>query len=263
MVLVPERSSDVRSPEPLADQHELQPVRCLLAHGFNGEPADLREVEERLAGDGYLTQNLLLPGHGTSPRDFAAHGWADWFGAVRVAARTALDRGERVILIGHSLGAGINLAVAAAEPEIAGVVALCPPLRLWPLERPAVALVRHILPYLPAGHEDVRDRRGARQRFPRNVYRWTGTAAIYSMLSALPALRATLPRVRCPALVVCARHDHVVPMGDGVETYTLLGSAQKELLVLEESYHAVTRDVERQAVLARALAFCANVYSAP
>jgi carboxylesterase len=262
IVLVPERSSDSRVPEPSAVQREVQPVRCLLAHGLNGEPADLREIAERLAAGDYLTQNLLLPGHGTSLRDFAAYGWADWYGAVRAAANAALARGERVLLIGHSMGAGISLAVAADVPEVAGVIALCPPLRLWRLEQPAVALARHIVPYLPGGREDVRDRRCARVRFPRDVYRWTATAALYSMLSALPALRAALPRVRCPALVVCARHDHVVPMRDGVETYALLGSAQKDLLVLEASYHAVTKDVERQIVLARVLAFCAAVRSA-
>ncbi|HEV2460034.1 MAG TPA: alpha/beta fold hydrolase [Ktedonobacterales bacterium] len=262
MVLIPERSSEVSGPEQPTDQQEVQPVRCLLAHGLNGEPADLREIEERLAADGYLTQNLLLPGHGTSLRDFAAYGWADWYGAVRAAAGAARERGERVLLIGHSMGAGISLAAAADVPEVAGVVALCPPLRLWRLERPAVAFARHIVPYLPGGREDVRDHRGARLHYPRDVYRWTATAALYSMLAALPALRAALPRVRCPALVVCARHDHVVPMRDGVETYALLGSAQKDLLVLEASYHAVTKDVERQLVLARVLAFCAAVRSA-
>jgi carboxylesterase len=262
MVLVPERSSDRDGAEPLADQRAVQPVRCLLAHGLNGEPADLREIEAQLTINGYLTQNLLLPGHGTSLRDFAAHGWVDWYGSVRAAARAAFDRGERVILIGHSLGAGICLAVAADEPKVAGLVALCPPLRLWPLEQPVIALARHIFPYLPAGHEDIRDRHGAHATGPRTVYRWTPTTSLYSMLAGLPTLRAALSRVRCPTLVVCARHDHVVPMRDGVETYALLGSTQKELLVLEKSYHAVTKDVERQVVLARVLALCASAHSA-
>jgi len=69
-------------------------------------------------------------------------------------------------------------------------------------------------------------------------------------------LRQALPQVTVPALVVAAHHDHVVPAQDGIDAYKLLGSREKDLLLLERSYHVVTKDVERDLVSARVSEFC-------
>jgi carboxylesterase len=236
-------------------------VRCLLMHGFNGEPVDMWELEARLVDLGYAAKNLQLPGHGTSARDFAEHGWDDWFGHVREEAERVIERGERVVLIGHSMGAAVALAVAAAEPRIAGVAALCPPLQLSTNVLHIVRAVKRFVPYFPSGPEDVRDRRGARRRYYRNAYTWTATTTVESLLAALPDLHAALPRVACPTLVVCARNDHVVPLRDGLETFQQIGSDEKELLVLERSFHAVTKDLERHLVFERVSRFCDRVYA--
>jgi carboxylesterase len=236
-------------------------IRCLLMHGFNGEPVDMCELDEHLSRLGFATKNLLLPGHGTSVRDFAQHGWDDWLGYVRDEARCAIVRGERVVLIGHSMGAAVGLTVAADEPRVAGVAALCSPLRLSPNMLTFVRAVKRFVRYIPAGHEDLRDRRGARQRYVRNAYTWTALTTVESLLAALPDLHQALPRVACPALVVCARNDHVVPLRDGLETFQLLGSEEKDLLVLQRSYHSVTKDVERHLVFGRVARFCEHVYA--
>lgn len=231
---------------------------CLLVHGFNGDPAEMRELERVLRAEGFAARTLRLPGHGTSVRDFAASGWDDWYGAVRAATRAELARHARVVLVGHSLGGALVLAAAAYEPRIAGVAALCPPTRLHPLVGRVVARVHRVVPYVPSGFEDLRGRRAVR-RYRRNVYRWTPLAAVHSLYSGLAWLRAELHRVCCPALVVCARHDHVVPMHDGIEAYHLLGSSEKALVVLERSFHQVTRDVERDTVFDSVLTLCRRV----
>lgn len=236
-------------------------VRCVLTHGLNGEPADLEEVERALRREGFATRSLLLPGHGTTVRDFRRSRWPDWLGEVRRAARETLSAGERLMLVGHSMGAAACLAVAAEyreEPALVGVAALCPPTRMYPVAEGMFGAMRHVTPYLPGGIEDIRDRR-AGARVHRHVYRWTATEAIYSLLRALPDVRAALPRVSCPALVVAAKHDHVVPLRDGLEAYGLLGAREKEVLVLERSYHAVAQDVERHIVSARVAMFCRQV----
>lgn len=236
-------------------------LACVLVHGFNGDPAELRELEERLRAEGYVAETVLLPGHGSTTRDFAATRWDDWYGAVLETTRDALERHERVVLIGHSLGGALVLAVAAHEPRVSGVVALCPPVRLRPLVGRVVARVQRVVRYVPSGFEDLRDRRSS-LGLPRQVYRWTPLAAVHSLYSALEQLRADLPGVRCPTLVLCARHDHVVPMRDGLEAYALIGADEKELVVLERSFHQVTRDVERENVYAHTLELCRRVSSA-
>jgi carboxylesterase len=234
------------------------PVRCILVHGFNGEPVDMIEVERALTQQGFLTTNLLLPGHGTTLQNFASSRWEDWFAAVRAETTAALERGERVILIGHSLGGALVLAVAAVEPRLSGVVPLCPPTSMHEGMRVAVSRLHRYLPYMPSWGEDVRDRWGARKRYERKAYRWVALSTAHSLFGALPELRKVLPRVQCPALIVVARHDHVVPAQDGIDAYKLIGSREKELLLLERSFHVVTKDVERNLVCARVTEFCAR-----
>ncbi len=229
---------------------------CILIHGINGSPEDMVDLGAALEAHGYVTRNLLLPGHGTSVRDFSRHGWDEWRLAVERATDEALSEGVPVFVIGHSLGAALTLNVAAERPQLAGIVALCPPVRLSDALAKAVAAVRRITPYLPAWSEDIRDRKGARMRYRREVYRWTSTAALHTLFSALPHLRRRLPAVSSPALIIAARHDHVVPVRDGREAYELISSERKEFVVLRHSYHAVTKDVERRLVAEHVLAFC-------
>ena len=61
-------------------------------------------------------------------------------------------------------------------------------------------------------------------------------------------MRADLPNVRTPTLVIHGRHDHTVPMEDSLELTGSLGSDVIERLWLERSFHVVTLDVERSTV---------------
>jgi carboxylesterase len=234
-------------------------LRCILVHGFNGEPVDMCELEGHLGTRGYLTTNMLLPGHGTSVRDFATARWEHWVGAVRAEVGRARERGERAVLIGHSMGGAISLVMAATEPGVVGVAALCAPLSLDSSVRGFFARSHRVFPYAPTFGEDVRDRLGAWRRYERRAYRWTAMATVDSLFGALPGVRQLLPDVACPALLMYARHDHVVPFVDGIEAYKSLGSREKELVALPRSFHAVAKDVEREIVCERVAAFCARL----
>ncbi|HEX9412517.1 MAG TPA: alpha/beta fold hydrolase [Ktedonobacterales bacterium] len=230
---------------------------ALLVHGFNGEPLDMEELEEHLQARGFATRNLLLPGHGTHVRHFAQTTWADWAEAVTAAAHDLLKRHTRLVLVGHSMGGALSLHLAATDARVAGVAALCPPLHMLPGQFEFTAWMRHLFPFLPTLREDIYDPE-AQHRYRRRAYRWTPLPAAHSLFSALPQLQAELSHVHCPSLIVCARQDHVVPVGDGIEIFRRLGTNDRELLVLERSYHVVMKDVERALVFERVGAFAAR-----
>lgn len=236
---------------------------CVLTHGINGIPDDLDELGAALRERGYETEFLTLPGHGTTIHDMARHGWDEWLEAVEDVADVALAReatssGRPVFLIGHSLGAALTLAAASRRPTLGGVVAMCPPVRLASSLTPAVGALRRVTPFIPAWGEDIRDLK-RRLTIRRGTYRWTPTSSLHSMLRALPGLRRQLSDVTSPSLVISARHDHVVPVRDAREAYALLGAESKRLVVLERSYHAVARDIERHLVFEHVSTFCDEV----
>ncbi len=250
-----------RAIRPSANRQRKTPVRCLLVHGLNGEPGDLAPLGRALEAAGFATRSFWLPGHGMTPRELRQSGWQDWYSAVRAETIGLLEAGEGVVLVGHSMGGAICLALAAelAEREgLLGVVALCPPMRMHGWMEKLLAAARRVVPYVPALGEDIRDR-AARRGVRRRVQRWNAPAPMHSLLAELPRVRAALPRVRCPVLVVAARHDHVVPARDGLEAYERVGARHKELLLLERSYHAVAHDEERREVCAQVVCFCRRV----
>ena len=228
-------------------------VGILLVHGLNGTTGDMAELEEIFQKQGFITKNMLLPGHGTKVKDMFSIGWEEWAQAVGDELNLLKESSDVVFLIGHSLGGALVLHVAAHE-EVAGVVPICAPLHLHPWLKPAVSIGKYLLPLVPTIREDVRDRE-ARRRYSRDVYRWTPLHPVESMVRYLPKLRTELQNITAPSLIITSIHDHVVPARDGREIYKLIGSREKHLVTLHHSYHVVMKDHDREEVFDKTLAF--------
>jgi carboxylesterase len=83
-------------------------------------------------------------------------------------------------------------------------------------------------------------------------------SAVTSLFDLMDQVRADLPSVRVPTLVIHGRQDHTVPMEDSLELTGSLGSEIIERLWLERSFHIVTLDVERAAVSGAITGFLAR-----
>jgi carboxylesterase len=228
-------------------------VGVLLVHGLNGSKRDMEELTEAFLQQGMIPENILLPGHGSHVREMLSVGWVEWAKAVQDELRALKSRCDVVFLVGHSLGGALCLHVAAHE-EVAGVVAMCAPIRMPSWMVPAIKLTQMVTPIVPTLREDVRDR-AARRRYARESYRWTPMAPVASMLKFLPELREELPRIIAPSLVMVSTHDHVVPARDGYEIYQLLGAKEKTLLTLHRSFHVIMKDHDREEVFTKTLDF--------
>ncbi len=228
-------------------------VGVLLVHGLNGSRHDMQELSDLFYAQGMVTENILLPGHGSQVRDMLPLGWPEWAEAVRTELHALKQRCDLVFLIGHSLGGALCLHAAAHE-EVAGIVSMCAPITMRPWMVPIIHLAKHVTPLLPTVREDVRDPE-ARRRYTRDVYRWTPMAPVESMLRFLPQLRGELTQITAPALVMVSVRDHVVPARDGRQIYRLLGSREKHLVTLHRSYHVIMKDHDREEVFAKTIAF--------
>jgi len=211
------------------------------------------ELEEYLQAHGMVTYNMLLPGHGTRVQELMPLGWSDWAQAVRNELNVLKQRCDVVFLVGHSLGGALSLHVAAHE-EVAGIVSMCAPLHLHPGTEFFVKIAKYITPLLPTLRDDLRDRK-ARRSYARDVYRWTPISPVESLLRYLPQLRAELPHITAPALIMNSVYDHVVPARDGREIYKLIGSREKYLVTFHRSYHLIMKDHDRDEVLSKTAAF--------
>jgi carboxylesterase len=70
-----------------------------------------------------------------------------------------------------------------------------------------------------------------------------------------PLLRAELPSVTAPVLIMTAIHDRVVSARDAQAIYRLIGSQEKYLVKFRRSYHLLMDDSGQEVVFARTLDF--------
>lgn len=228
-------------------------IGVLLVHGLSGSRRDFAELELALQDHGMLTNNMLLPGHGTHVRDLVSLGWPDWENAVHVELNALKQRCDVVFIVGHSLGGSLALHMAAHE-EVAGIVIMCAPLHMHPLIHLGVHIAKHFTALVPTIRKDVHDS-GARRHYARGSYQWTPMRPVASLLQFLPTLQAELPQVTVPALVMVSIHDHVVSARDGREIYRHIGSKEKHLVTFHRSYHVIMKDFDREEVFAKTTDF--------
>jgi carboxylesterase len=241
---------------PLSIAGDGRGVLCL--HGITGTPFEVRPLAEALGRRGCTVSAPMLAGHGGTLADLAASGWPDWQRSAEGAldALQARVAGAPIAICGFSMGGLLALRMARLHPErISALVVMSAPLRL---RRYQVTGIRAIarLPFDFRAHpaaavpklagSDISDEG---MRYENPGLRAFPISALEALLDLMDTVRADLPAIRTPVMVVHGRQDHTVPMEDSLELTGCLGSDVIERLWLDKSFHIVTLDVERDLVI--------------
>ncbi len=237
-------------------------VGVAVIHGFTANPLGTRPLGMRLAAAGYSVEVPRLPGHGTTVRDLARTRYADWRGTAEHAVATLARGCDRIVVVGHSMGGTIALDLAGAGPHpLAGVVTINALVldRTEALARLAPVL-QHVVPYVPREAAGLPSDDLAKPGVEEHAYAWVSARAAQSLVAELPRIRAALPAVTCPALVVTSPEDHTVdPRNGDAIAEALTGAARIERLATRRSYHVPQLDYDAELLEERVLAFVADV----
>jgi carboxylesterase len=228
------------------------PVGCLLLHGFTGTPSEMRPLGEHLAARGYSVRAPLLPGHGTRVDELAATTWEGWFAAALDAWHDLGLRAPARVVAGLSMGALLALHLAYERPdEVRAVAALAPALELANQRSAEIALWVRRLPPLPRRWAIVPKRAAKRPGIGRltPAYDEIPLRALASMIHLQRRVRAELPAIHTPVLVVQGGRDDTVSPRAAAEIEAALGSPTKAVVRFAQSGHILTEDAEAAQVL--------------
>lgn len=222
---------------------------CLLTHGFTASPQEVRDLGTNLAQGGCTVLGVRLFAHGIKLEDMNRARWTDWLGSVEDGYYLLQNQCERIFLIGSSVGGSLSLILATEFP-CAGIVTLATPFRLPPDPRlkrlkPILKLLRYVLPAIPKGPPSWHD---PQARLERVAYDGYPLNAILELEPLLATMRAVLPDVRVPALLMHSKNDRFIPPDHMQQIYTQLGSSDKRMRWVENSSHVITCDAEREKV---------------
>jgi carboxylesterase len=239
-------------------------VLCL--HGLTGTPFEVQAIADALREARYVVAAPLLSGHGVDPAALEATWWTDWLGSARTAFATLLEEVDGpVAIVGFSMGGLLALELAKTAPErVAALAILSAPLRLRRTQVSGIRLLSLVPRRLRRGRlraipkslgSDVAhpDLRGKVLGLPAMPVR-----ALESLLALMAAARIDLGRVLAPTLVAHGRHDHTVPIAASFELSESLGAPTVERLWLENSFHLIGLDNDKQMLIDGIMRFFAT-----
>lgn len=244
----------------------------LLVHGLGGTPVELRSVARGVARTNATVLCCQLKGHCGSSEDLLETGWRDWYASVEEALCRLEESCTRIVVGGLSMGAILAARLAAHQPErVHGVVMLAP--TLWydgwslPWYRFLLQMLSgtflgnywHYVEKEPFGVKDMRTRAAIELAMLGSDSSKAGLLAtparsINQLQRLVTDVRSCLPRVKQPALIVHPREDDVASLTNAFYLQRRLGGLV-ETLVLDDSYHLITLDRQRELVLDRVCTF--------
>jgi carboxylesterase len=248
----------------------------LLIHGLGGTPMELRYVAQGLAHAGHTVHVPQLAGHCGTVEELKATGWTDWYASVEREHDQLNTRCDAVVVGGLSVGCILALHLAAVRPEnVSGLALYAPSLWLdgWGVPWHA-ALFRFVtqkwcadlFPFAerhPWGIKDPRLRALVERAIKSGDSSRAGIAALPGRLMLemrwlVQRVRGEIAAVRQPALIIHPREDDRASLRNLHYLQSRLGGLT-ETVVLNDSYHLVTLDRQRQVVVARTLEFAQRV----
>ena len=223
-------------------------VGVLVLHGFTGSTQSIRLLGEGLhKRHGFTVVAPRLPGHGTSPDDMETTGYLDWVGEAEKALQELAARKRKVCVTGLSMGGSLTLNLAARFPSL--ITAIAPIAAPAGLMSEGIARVLSMNPSprrIPGIGSDIKA-----EGVAELAYAEVPVACLREVTLLVSLTRDLLHNLKCPALIIQAREDHVVPPVNAMQIVQMIRSDDIRLLWLNRSYHVSTLDNDKELIIER------------
>jgi len=249
----------------------------LLIHGLGGTPIELKFVAKGLARHGLKVHCCQLAGHCGTTEDLVASNWQDWYASVEQAFDRLRTECDTVVVGGLSMGAVLALHLAARRPgEVHGLALYAPTLWYdgWAMPRyrfmmhfaMASAFGRWILRRFykfvesePYGIKDPAIRAVVVAAMSSGDTTQAGILvtpgeAVIQLYRLVKVVKGELAGITAPAFIVQARDDDLSSLRNTEYLQRHLGGLV-DTLVLDDSYHIVTVDRQRDLLIDGTVAF--------
>jgi pimeloyl-ACP methyl ester carboxylesterase len=196
----------------------------VVVHGAGSRKENHADFARLAVANGWAALTFDLPGHGESEPEFSGAAVDDVISMVDLlAVQPEVDAG-RVLVRGSSLGGFLAISAAAAGPDVAGVIAIC-----------------------PAGEDDLA--RGLRQgRFEMRV---GDPLALEAWLAAQDVGEAVERIAGRPLIIMHAEGDTRIPSEHSEKLSERAGEPRKLVIVAGGAHTSVQHDPELQATALR------------
>ena len=255
--------------------HEKKPeIAVLMFHGMTGSPFEMKKMAKALYAAGFDVYCDCLPGHGTSEIDIKCVTWKNWYDHAIERVEELSKEYPEIYLAGLCMGAALALGVAAAKVgNVKGVISLSttlfldgwtiPPYRVFfPLGLHTIVRYYYTFPERePYGLKDERIRKkiAALQKGNSVALDNYPLSCTYELLKLSKYVRKRLANVKVPVLIIHSKEDDLTSTRSAKLVYNKISSADKEYIELENSYHLIVLDNDKDLVFNKSKEFIERI----
>ncbi len=252
---------------------------CLLIHGLTGTPREMSFFGEHLHHNGYSVAAPLLDGHSQGVSVLKRISWHQMYATLRQQFLTYSTHYQSISIGGLSFGALLGIALAHEFPsKVKAVVCFSPTLFFDGWNTPKIQWLLPIVSRTPLQYyfyfKEESPYGIKNERLRRFVDRYYADASLNDSskvhLYGYPVIPVScmrqnellaryimsiMPQVTTPLELLQAKDDDVTSPRNSQYLYDHTGSAVKEIVFFEDSYHIITADQEREKVAETAAEF--------
>ena len=235
-------------------------IGVLVIHGFTAHISCVEVIPEVLCKHGILCDSPILPGHSCeTPDSLFGVTWHDWLAHCQQAMLALLEKCDKVILVGHSMGALLAINLQNEYPDkVDSLVLAAPALYLTNPLAPTKPLnfAAHILAKVAKTWTLKHNSEGTELSTHQN-YRWVPTAAIKTFFELIKVTFKKVPFISAPTLIIQSKKDRVVATKSGEYIFEKASMADKDkrMVYFYDSEHELFRDSQRYEISHEILRF--------
>ncbi len=233
---------------------------CIIfTHGIAEYSKSYQEIANFFKDNNYLVITYDLRGHGkTSGKRGYVKDYHLLIDDLKMLVTVAKKYNENTFLIGHSLGGLITNLYASIYNDIKGVVISSSPTTYLTELRFLRFFPKFLINFIKikTWFEDpklVHDNTYLVDEFDLNYFYLKYVTE--TMFKGMKELIKNTPKYQTPILMFYSKKDQLSKVSYGSDFHNKISSIDKELVILEESYHNIFNDLEKETIFRKILSW--------
>ena len=239
-------------------QPEGASVAFLLVHGLAASSDELATLGEYLSDKGYASFAVQLAGHGTTPEEFKATSWQDWYESAKRGLEVVRSWNPRfVFVVGISMGVLLSLLLSSEESKIDGLVLIAPALKVPGSLPKLVPILKHFMKWreidVEAAQRVYDVKRFKLSREPVSAY--------HELFKLQKVAKKSMNDVIIPTIIVQGTEDKTIDPVSGQIAHDGISYQKKELHMIEGAEHVISCHPKRAEAYPLILEFVEKIVS--